>query len=74
MELNNQVDESKIYVDARSIKENELKDVRDLYDMFDNASNQVAYHDIMLGGILNYLKSSGMPATIAEFDETGKLK
>ena len=74
MELNNQVDESKIYVDVRSIKENELKDARDLYDMFDNASNQVAYHDIMLGGILNYLKSSGMPATLAEFDEAGKLK
>ena len=74
MDLNNQVDESNIYVDVRSIKENELKDARDLYDMFDNATNQVAYHDIMLGGILNYLKNSGQSATLIEVDETGKLK
>lgn len=74
MELNNQVDESKIYVDVRSIKENEIKDARDLYDMFDNASNQVAFHDIMLGGIINYLNNSGLPTTFAEIDETGRIK
>lgn len=73
MDLNNQVDESKIYVDVRSIKEKELKDARDLYDMFDNATNQVAYHDIILGGILNCLKSNGLSSTLAEIDETGKL-
>lgn len=74
MDLNNQVDESKIYVDVRSIKENELKDARDLYDMFDNATNQVAYHDIVFGGILNCLKNSGLPTTWAEIDETGTLR
>lgn len=74
MDLNNQVDESKIYVDVRSIKENELKDARDLYDMFDNATNQVAYHDIVFGGILNCLKNSGLPTTWAEIDETGRLR
>lgn len=74
MELNNQVDESKIYVDVRSIMENELKDARELYDMFDNASNQVAYHDIMLGGIINYLNNSGLPMTFAEIDELGRIK
>lgn len=74
MELNNQVDESKIYVDVKSIMENDLKEAHDLYDLFDNASNQVAYHDIMLGGIINYLNNSGLPMTIAEIDETGKIK
>ena len=74
MELNNQVDESKIYVDVRSIRENELKEALELYDMFDNASNQVAYHDIMLGGIINYLNNSGLPTTFAEIDETGRIK
>lgn len=74
MELNNQVDESKIYVDVRSIKENEVREAKELYDMFDNASNQVAYQDIVLGEILSYLKNSGVSTTLAEIDETGKLK
>lgn len=74
MELNNQVDESKIYVDVKSIRENELKDACDLFDMFDNASNQVAYHDIMLGGLINYLNNNGLPTTFAEIDEKGQIK
>lgn len=74
MELNNQVDESKIYVDVKSIKEKESGEAKELYDMFANASNQVAYRDIVFGEIVNYLKSSGMKTTLAEIDEKGVLK
>lgn len=74
MELNNQVDESKIYVDVRSIKENEIKDARDLYDMLDNVPNQVAYHDIVVSEIINILNRSGLPMTYKEIDEEGRIK
>ncbi|SEA55012.1 hypothetical protein SAMN05216462_1754 [Xylanibacter ruminicola] len=74
MDLNNQVDESKIYVDVRSIKDNELKEARDLYDMFDNTSNQVAYHDIVMSEIYNLFNSHGLPTNFSEIDETGKLR
>lgn len=74
IELNNQVDESKIYVDVRSIKEKELGEAKEFYDMIDNASNQVAYHDIVMGKIFNLLNNSGLPMTYSEFDETGILK
>ena len=74
MELNNQVDESKIYVDVRSIRERESGKAKELYDMFESATNQVAYHDIVLGEVLIRLKSSGLAATFAEFDEEGHLK
>lgn len=74
MELNNQVDESKIYVDVRSIRERESVKAKELYDMFESATNQVAYHDIVLGGIINRLQSSGFRANFAELDENGNLK
>lgn len=74
LELNNQVDESKIYVDIRSIRERESGRAKELYDMFESATNQVAYHDIVLGEMLIRLKNSGLAATFAEFDEEGHLK
>lgn len=74
MELNNQVDESKIYVDVRSIRERESVKAKELYDMFESATNQVAYHDIVLGEVLSRLKNSGLAATFAEIDEEGHLK
>lgn len=74
MELNNQVDESKIYVDVRSIRERESGKAKELYDMFESATNQVAYHDIVLGEVLIRLKNSGLAATFAEFDDEGHLK
>ena len=74
MELNNQVDESKIYVDVGSIRERESEKAKELYDMFESATNQVAYHDIVLGEVLVRLKNSGLAATIAELDEEGHLK
>ena len=74
MELNNQVDESKIYVDIKSIKERELVKAKELYDMFESATNQVAYRDIVIGEFISRLNSSGLPAAFAELDENGQLK
>ena len=74
MELNNQVDESKIYVDVRSIRERESGMAKELYDMFESASNQIDYHDIVLGEVLIRLKNSGLTATFAELDDEGHLK
>jgi len=74
MELNNQVDESKIYVDIQSIKENEIEEARDLYDMFESASNQVAYQDLVVGEIISRLADFGVQMSYVHVDENGELK
>ena len=74
MELNNQVDESKIYVDIQSIKENELEEARDLYVMFESASSQVAYQDLVVGELISRLADFGVQMSYVHVDENGELK
>ena len=74
MELNNQVDESKIYVDVRSIRERESGKAKELYDMFESATSQVAYHDILIAELMKRFTGSGLPTTFKELDETGNWK
>lgn len=68
-ELNNQVDESKIYVDVKAIKDHEIDEVRVMYDMYENASSNVSYYDASsLGGILTKLMEMGMKVQALDKD------
>ena len=74
-ELNNQVNESKIYVDVQSIKEHESEETRTLYEMFATATNQVAYKEILYGEILTRLASRGVSTgiTFVEVNDKGNV-
>lgn len=68
-ELNNQVDESKIYVDVTAIKDHEIDEIRMMYDMYENASSNVTYYDASsLGGILTKLIEMGMKVQAIDKD------
>ena len=73
-ELNNQVDESKIFVDVQSIKEHDSQEAQTLFDMFASATNQVAFKDIYYGEIIAQLATRGVQSAFVEFDEKGTLK
>lgn len=74
-ELNNQVNESKIYVDVQSIKEHESDETRTLYELFATATNQVAYKEILYGEILTRLASRGVSTgiTFVEVNDKGNV-
>ncbi len=74
MELNNQVDESKIYVDVHSIKDNECEDARALYDMLDSATSQVAFQDIVIGELVTRLAGFGVKAGIVQYQKDGSYR
>lgn len=70
-ELNNQVDESKIFVDIQSIKEHESDETRTLYEMFATATNQVAFKEILYGELLSRLAKRGV--ALVGVDEKGDV-
>ena len=71
-ELNNQVDESKIFVDVQSIKEHESEETKTLYELFSTATNQVAFKEVLYGELLARLAKRGV--TFVEVDEKGGIK
>lgn len=73
-ELNNQVDESKIFVDVQSIKEHDSQEAQTLFEMFASATNQVAFKDIYYGEIIAQLATRGVQSAFVELDEKGALK
>lgn len=73
-ELNNQVDESKIFVDVQSIKENESEEEQALYDMFESASNQVEFKDIVVGELVSRLARYGVQAAFVSYNENGDIE
>lgn len=73
-ELNNQVDDSKIFVDVQSLKDHELEEAKTLYDMFATANNQVAYREIVFGELMTILASQGVSSKYYTIDEDGQLK
>lgn len=74
MELNNHVDESKIFVDVHSIMDNECEDARTLYDMLDSATSQVAFQDIFIGELVSKLASFGVKAEVVQYQNDGSYK
>ncbi|MCQ2202184.1 MAG: hypothetical protein MJZ27_08860 [Bacteroidales bacterium] len=71
-ELNNQVDDSKIYVDVNSIRENEMEDAKSLYDIYEGASSNVNYYsDSSLRILLSKLMSMGL--SVKQIDSDSQL-
>lgn len=71
-ELNNQVDESKIFVDVQSIKEHESEETKTLYELFSTATNQVAFKEVLYGELLSRLAQRGVK--FVEVDEKGDIR
>ena len=60
LELNNKIDDNKIYVDIQSIKDNELEQAKLLYKMYAQASPKMDFLDVSVLNLVKVLEDSGL--------------